>query len=244
VRKIKTYTDSASLTGAAVDEFIRLAQNAISMGGRFNVALSGGTTPKELYGLLANRDYQTELDWFSIHLFWGDERCVPPEHKDSNYHMVDEVLLSHIIIPDANVHRMLGEIDPNEAAAKYIRQLENHFQHTGASMPVFDLVLLGMGVDGHTASLFPGDRSLNETHQWVLAVEHNQPPQPLVTRLTLTLPLLNAARNVIFLVSGESKADTVKRILVEGERLPAGLVEPRGGCLVWMLDEAAGNGLN
>ena len=239
MNEIYNYPDNQSVACAAADEFVRLADEAIADRGRFSAALAGGSTPKDLYHLLTTEDYRDELDWAQVHLFWGDERNVPPGHHDSNYGMVRQALLEHIAIPEANVHRMRGENDPLEAATEYHDQLERFFHPVLAGLPVFDLVLLGMGSDGHTVSLFPGDPALEEAQRWVAAVEHTRPPPPLVRRLTLTLPVINAARNVIFLVTGESKAEAVRRIFDSGEQLPAGMVRPEQGRLVWMLDEAA-----
>ncbi|MEA3441629.1 MAG: 6-phosphogluconolactonase, partial [Chloroflexota bacterium] len=146
-------------------------------------------------------------------------------------------LIDRVPIPEVNVHHMQGELSPEEGALVYEQLLYRYFSW---KTPVFDLVLLGMGEDGHTASLFPGDRSLRERKRWVIAIDHNQPPVPAVPRLTLTLPILNFARKVIFLVAGESKAETVRRILVSGGKLPAGMVKPVSGNLKWMLDKAAG----
>jgi len=243
VNEIYSYPDNQNVACAAADEFVRLANEAIADRGRFSVALAGGSTPKELYHLLTTEDYRDELDWAQVYLFWSDERNVPPDHHDSNYGIVRYALLEYVAIPEANVHRMRGENAPLEAATEYHDQLDRFFQPAQAGLPIFDLVLLGMGSDGHTASLFPDDPTLQEAQRWVAAVEHTRPPPPLVTRLTLTLPVINAARNVIFLVTGESKAEAVRRIFDSGERLPAGMVRPEQGRLVWMLDEAAAAGL-
>ena len=237
--EIYRYPNGESLARAAADEFVRLANKSIIKRGRFSAALAGGSTPKALYHLLASEDYRDELGWGDVHLFWGDERCVSPDHEDSNYGMVRRALLEHIAIPEANVHRMAGEIAPREGAIEYHGQLDSFFRPRRTELPVFDLILLGMGYDGHTASLFPGDAALMERRRWVAAVEHTRPPLPLVTRLTLTLPVINAARNVLFLVTGESKANAIGRIIRAGEGLPAGLVRPGSGRLLWMLDEAA-----
>lgn len=235
--EIETYPNKETLANSAAKEFSRHARSAITRHDRFSVALAGGSTPRVLYSLLAGDEYASKLDWARIHLFWGDERCVLPDHPDSNYRMARKILIDRVPIPEVNVHRMQGELAPEEGALAYERLLYRYFSW---KTPVFDLVLLGMGEDGHTASLFPGDRSLRERNRWVIAVDHNQPPVPTVPRLTLTLPILNFARKVMFLVAGESKAETVRRILVSGDKLPAGMVKPVSGNLKWMLDEAAG----
>jgi 6-phosphogluconolactonase len=198
---------------------------------RFAVALAGGSTPKTLYELLATR-YRDTLDWDKVHAFFGDERTVPPDHEDSNYRMAYEALISRV--PVGSVHRMRGELDPAEAAALYEKELGEFF----GGPPRFDLVLLGIGEDGHTASLFPGTPALDVTDRW--AVEN--PVEKLNTiRLTLTIPAINAAKQVIFLVAGESKAEALKEIL-EGDadphEYPAKLIQPEGGP-IWMVDQAA-----
>jgi 6-phosphogluconolactonase len=234
--EVRIYIDLDQLSLEAAREFTRLADIAIDRYGCFNVALAGGSTPRELYKRLAKH---VLLDWGRIHLFWGDERCVPPDHPESNYGMVKSILLDHIPIPPGNIHRMQGEIAPEEAAVEYQVQIANHFRTPGNAPPAFDLILLGMGVDGHTASLFPGSPALDETERWVLNVNHTQPPPPQLPRLTFTLPLINTAWNVVFMVTGINKAETVHRILLKRELLPARLVNPEFSQPVWMLDSDA-----
>lgn len=239
-REVRIYKDLDQLSLEAAREFARLAGIAMDRYGRFNVALAGGSTPRQLYERLANH---VLLDWGRIHLFWGDERCVPPDHPESNYGMAQSILLDHIPIPPVNIHRMRGEIDPEEAAVEYQVQIANHFRTPGNAPPAFDLILLGMGEDGHTASLFPGSPVLDESDRWVVNVTHTQPPPPLIPRLTFTLPLINATRNVLFMVTGKAKAGTVSRILINREKLPAGLVNPVLSSPVWMLDSEAASKL-
>ena len=224
---------------AAAKLFAARAAGAIAARGRFIAALSGGRTPVALYTLLAKAPYMPHLLWARVHLFWGDERCVPPDHADSNYRMTRECLLDYVPIPPVNVHRMPGEMDPAEAAARYEGQLRDFFASRGDSPPVFDFILLGLGEDGHTASLFPGTRAIRESARWV--VGHYVDAQK-GWRITLTPPVINAARMVVFIVSGAGKAAVVKEILegpLRPDTLPAQVVRPTGGDLVWMLDREA-----
>lgn len=237
---IKQFQDSESLAYASADAFLSLYRAAIADHDHFRVALAGGSTPTRLYQLLATLEYKPKINWKTVHLYWGDERCVPPEHPDSNYRSACEHLIDQILIPPRNVFRMPGEVDPEKGALTYEHLLFRSFSY---KTPVFDLILLGVGEDGHIVSLFPGDPTLNERKRWVLPVRHAQPPEPLVDRLTLTLPILNFARYVIFLVSGDSKALVARRILVNGEKLPAALVKPVNGHIIWMLDKEAGGAL-
>jgi 6-phosphogluconolactonase len=243
---IRIFPDLSSLSKAAADHIRELARAAIQARGRFSLVLSGGSTPKMTYDLLT----QAELDWTRIHAFFGDERCVPPDHPDSNYRMARQTLLDHVPIPDENVHRMRGEISPERAAAEYEQTLRDFFHAAGAKRGSklhdpnsFDLVLLGLGEDGHTASLFPGSPALQEKERWVVAIPHDGPPPPQVTRISLTLPVINAAAQVNFLVAGEKKADILKCVLAAPSTshpmLPAQMVHPSSGNLHWLIDRAA-----
>jgi len=211
--------------------FAEEAARSIREKGRFAVALAGGSTPKALYELLAV-EYRDTLDWSKVHAFFGDERCVPPDHEDSNYRMAREALLSRV--PVGSVHRMRGELAPPEAAALYEEELTSFF----GGPPGLDLVLLGIGEDGHTASLFPRTPALGAHDRW--AVEN--PVEKLgTTRLTLTVPAINAARATIFLVSGESKAKALKEILegnADPREYPAKLIRP-SGTLAWVIEREA-----
>ena len=224
---------------AAAKLFTGQAAQAVSLRGRFTAALCGGKTPVALYSILAKPPYLSQIPWARVHLFWGDERCVPPDHTDSNYRMVRELLLDHVPIPPANIHRMPGEMDPVEAAALYERGRREFFVPHGAGFPVFDFILLGLGEDGHTASLFPGTRAIHESARWVLC--HYVDAQK-GWRITLTPPVINSARMVVFLTAGSGKAAVLKDIL-EGpyrpDSLPAQVVRPAGGELLWMLDREA-----
>lgn len=225
--------DSQQLAQAAAKLFQQLAQQAIASQGRFTTALSGGSTPEKLYRLLALDD---SLDWAKIHLFWGDERCVPPDHSFSNYRMVRQALLERSPIPPENIHRMYGELDPIVSASQYEQELRQLFP----TSKTFDLFFLGLGEDGHTASLFPGSPALTISDRWVAHVAHTQPPPPLVDRLTLTLPAINAAAQVVFLVSGAGKAPALKEALYPSAAPPpAALVQPTSGKLLWLVDREA-----
>lgn len=207
----------------------------------YRIALSGGSTPRGLYQALASHPFREQLPWPSIRLFWGDERPVPPDHPDSNFRMARESLLDHVPLAPDQVFRIEGERPPEDAASRYEEVLREHF-HTGKDVPPrFDLLLLGMGPDAHTASLFPDTPALEETRRTVVA---NWVEKLNTFRITLTPPVLNAAGEVLFLVSGEDKADAVRTVL-EGERrprqYPAQLVNPTEGHVTWVLDRAAGS---
>lgn len=228
---IHVFETPQELASTAAETFVEEAKGTIEESGRFTVALAGGSTPKRAYETLATQHHDA-LDWNKVHVFFGDERTVPPDHEDSNYRMTLEALLSHVSI--GSVHRMRGELDPHEAATLYEEELEAFF----GGPPRFDLVLLGIGEDGHTASLFPGTLALDVRDRW--AVEN--PVEKMDTvRLTLTVLVINAAKRVVFLVAGEGKAEALKEIL-EGEAdphdYPAKLVRPSSGP-VWMVDRAA-----
>lgn len=235
--------DAAALARAAAEDFLRTLEESIETRGRFTVALSGGSTPRALYRLLASEDepYRRLIPWDAVHFFWGDERHVPPDHPDSNYRMVREALLDLVPVPAVNVHRIRAE-DPDAAmaAAAYEEELRGFF-HPG---PRFDLVLLGLGPDAHTASLFPGSPVVHETQRWVAApwVEAQH-----TFRITLTPPVLNAAARVVFLVSGAEKAAAVHAVLAgepDVDRYPAQVVKPVTGTLLWLVDREAAGQLN
>jgi 6-phosphogluconolactonase len=228
------------LSRKAAAEFVRLANRSVAADGRFAVALSGGSTPKSLYSLLASAEFQPQIPWTRCHFFWGDERPVPPDHPESNYRMAFESLLSRVPVPRENIHRIEAELEPEIAAARYEREIREFFRLSGAELPRFDLILLGLGDDGHTASLFPGNRALAETGRLVVAAY----VEKLRTyRITLTLPVLNRAANIFFLVAGESKAAALRDVLQRSNNLPARQVAPVDGRLLWFLDEAAASRL-
>jgi 6-phosphogluconolactonase len=228
--------DPGALAHEAARRFVALAREAAESRGRFSAALSGGSTPGGLYRLLAEEPYSLQVPWEAVHLFWGDERCVPPDDPGSNYHLAEENLLFRVPIPPENVHRVRGELEPASAARNYEQEIQDFFCGPHAR---FDLILLGLGEDGHTASLFPGSPALAERERLVTAataVYQDRPAQ----RVTLTLPALNSARQVLFLVAGSAKAGVVQAVL-EGadEQLPARQVQPAAGGLSWLLDAEA-----
>jgi 6-phosphogluconolactonase len=234
---VNVYESSEELAEAAAQEFAARAGEAIDQRGRFAVVLAGGSTPKATYEILAS-DYADRIDWSNVHFFFGDERSVPPDHEDSNYRMAREALLDHV--PAGSVHRMQGELPPDEAAEAYEQELRDFFG--SEELPRFDLILLGTGGDGHTASLFPETAALEVHDRWVVA---NPVLKLETTRITLTVPVINAARAVYFLVAGEGKAGPVAEIL-EGtpdpRQYPATLIQPQGGP-EWMLDRPAASEL-
>jgi 6-phosphogluconolactonase len=235
---IAVYPDTNTLSQQAAQFIVRLANESIVTRGRFSIALSGGSTPKVLYGLLGSEPYRDQIDWSKVDIFWSDERCVPPDSADSNYHMAREVLLSRVPLSPQQVRRMPADQPDHDAAAQaYTHEMRQSFGTSG--IPHFDLIQLGMGPEGHTASLFPHQASLHEQQRLVIYVNVPKPPPP---RLTFTPPILNAARHVLFLVTGAEKADAVQAVL-EGdynpEEYPAQIVRPASGEVVWMLDEAA-----
>ncbi len=233
--------DAAALAQTAAEYFEQSAAENIAQAGRFTVALSGGSTPKAMFTILAAEPLASRIDWANIYFFWGDERCVPPDHPDSNFRMTSEALLSKVNLPEKNVIRMHGELEPAEAAQKYSETLLVFFE----AAPVFDLVFLGMGADGHTASLFPGTTALHAEINKI-AVE-NYVEKLKATRLTLTATTINAAKEVLFLVAGADKVTALQSVL-EGDYLPeifpSQLIQPGNQKLKWMVDEAAASGLS
>jgi len=236
--EVNIFNNSTELSRRAADEFVRLAKSAVKNGNRFAVVLSGGSTPRLLYRLLAS-EYREKIQWSSVHLFWGDERYVPHDDPQSNYLMVKEALLDHIEIPRENIHPMPVHFsDPEAAARSYETDLKAFF-HDGNCR--FDLLLLGLGTDGHTASLFPGSPVLREQERWVRTAIA-PPGMPSSMRLTLTLPVINNALNVWFLVSGAEKKSVARSILYgtndAENHYPAAMVKPEGR-LVWMVEKNA-----
>jgi 6-phosphogluconolactonase len=244
VSDVQVYPDAATLTHAAAEHFVARAAEAVTARGRFTITLSGGSTPRSTYTLLASDEYAPRVDWSRVHVFWGDERCVPPDHPDSNYRTAHEALLRHVPIPTGNVHRIHGELEPERAAREYERALLTVFGASpGGPPPRFDLVLLGMGDDGHTASLFPGTAAVHEGERWVVA---HLVPKLSAWRVTLTPAVINAAAHATFLVSGAAKAERLREVLKGPHRpdvLPAQIVNPTGGQLLWLVDAAAASRL-
>ena len=233
---VRVFPDRHALSHAAADTFRSLAGQAVSDHGRFAAALSGGSTPQELYALLAEKPYRDQVAWERIHLFWADERCVPREHAASNFRLVKELLLSRVPVPEESIHRIAGESGADRAATTYERELRTFFGRD--AYPELDLVILGVGEDGHTASLFPGASQLGEQEHLAVPVFLGD---PMKDRVTLTLPVLAHARQVLFLAAGLSKRKVVRSILAEGnpDGLPAGLVRPVTGDCTWFLDREA-----
>jgi len=232
---VRIFKDADELSRAAAELFVTLAVQAIRERGRFLVALSGGSTPMALYRLLAREP----IDWTRIHVFWGDERLVLPEDAENSYGQAREALLKHIPIPTENIHRVASELDPVAAARDYASILRE-FAAPPLDWPRFDLVLLGLGEDGHTASLFPG--SPVDATEPVIAVTAQYQGRP-ARRVTLTPPVFNAARQVIFLVTGANKAVTLKGVFSDynsSEQIPAKRIQPADGQVTWLVDKAAG----
>ena len=241
--EIRTLTTPQELFSAAAEEVVRTTNEAVAQRGRFTIALSGGSTPKNLFNLLAT-NAKTTLPWDRMFFFWGDERHVPPTDPDSNYRMADETMLSKIPVAAGNVFRVLTE-NPDAAAAAeaYEQTLIKFFELKPGEFPRFDLILLGMGPDGHTASLFPGTAALQETSRLVVA---NWVEKLKTHRLTLTLPVINAARCVTFLVSGIDKAPALHEVLesdAPADQYPSKLIRPTDGKLIWLIDRAAASQL-
>ncbi len=243
--RMLTLPDADAVSHAAAEDFVDLARETIRQRGRFSVALAGGSTPRRLYQLLAELPHRERVAWERLEFFWGDERAVPPDHPDSNYRMADAALLSKLDLPAGTVHRIRAEEPDGEQAA---RDYENEIRRVlgatpNGSPPVFDLILLGMGADGHTASLFPYTKAPWERRRWVVS---HFVPKLNADRFTLTPPILNRAREVRILVSGVDKAPVLRAVL-EGprdpERLPVQLVQPDKGRLIWLVDEAAASEL-
>jgi 6-phosphogluconolactonase len=233
--------DAAALARAGADLFAALAAEAAQEYRSIAVALAGGSTPKAMYELLASPAYHGRIAWPLIHFFWGDERYVPADHPDSNYRMAYDALLSKVPVPEANIHRMRTEDPDQEAAARAAEaDIREHFKLQPGDLPRFDLILLGLGDDGHTLSLFPGQPAVDVTDRLVVASPPGRLPPP-VDRLTLTLPVANAAARVVFLLAGAGKAATLRQVLhpTGGDRLPAARVRPTDGTLLWLTDQAA-----
>jgi 6-phosphogluconolactonase len=231
--QIKVLPDPKALAAEAAKQFLAAAQSAIQSHGRFSVALSGGSTPKALYELLATPEFDG-IDWARVHLFFGDERCVPPDHADSNYRMAHNALLSKVPIPGDNIYRIRGEIDPQLAAKEYGYLLKEQFGDGGV-----DLTLLGMGPDGHTASLFPGTAALEESKHRCVAVYVEKFKS---WRVTMTAPFINRSDQVLVMVAGSDKTQRVAQVLENlpgTDRLPIQLISPLSGKMTWLLDIAA-----
>lgn len=242
--KINYYVepDPAALARRAAQYFLEMTREAVEARGRARIAISGGSTPKATFALLAdpNQPWRAHMPWENIDLYWVDERCVPPDNADSNYRMTREALLDEVPLRADQIHRIEGELDPEVAASRYESELRNSFRLEGAESPRFDLIALGMGPDGHTASLFPHTEAINEMGR--LAVANHVPQQKQSWRITLTWPVINHASSVFFLIAGADKAAVLNEVLTgprEPERLPSQLIWPASGILTLILDQAA-----
>ena len=243
---ISVSPDAGALGRVAAEQFVELAQAAVLARGRFTVALAGGSTPRRMYETLGGSAFRHRVDWSRVDVFWGDERGVPQDHPDSNFRMAAEALLDRVPIPRQRIHRIRAETADRPAAAReYQAEIARAFEVTQAGQPPsFDLLLLGMGADGHTASLFPGGESLREERRWAASVEAPQRPPP--SRITLTAPILNRAREIRVLVAGADKSVTLRAVLQgphEPARMPVQLIKPENGRMIWLVDEAAASGL-
>jgi 6-phosphogluconolactonase len=232
---------AAALAERAARQFVDLAQQAVAARGTARIAISGGSTPKAAFALLADagKEWRKQMPWDRLELFWVDERCVPPDDPDSNYRMTREAMLDHVPLKPEQIHRIEGELEPGLAADRYEAELRKSFRLRGAEIPQFDVVQLGMGPDGHTASLFPHTAALHEMKRLATA---NHVEQMNTWRVTLTLPVINHARHVFFLVEGVSKAMILNKVFEGGrdpERLPSQLIAPVGGILTLLLDRDA-----
>ena len=228
---------AAALADAAAGRFITAARDAIASHGQFIVALSGGSTPRDTYLLLGTEALVSRVMWSRVQVLWGDERCVPPDNIESNYRMARETLLDRVPIPAANVHRIHGEDDPATAAEVYEATLRALLRTPAGAR--IDLILLGLGEDGHTASLFPGNAAVHERTRWVMAARASAAS---VWRITLTPAVINAAAEILFLVSGGAKAGILRRVLEHPRRaqeLPAQAIAPSNGRVRWCVDAAA-----
>ena len=232
-QNLKIFQDPDSLAKGAALLFIESFEEAVREKGFFSVVLSGGATPLKLYELLASKEYMSAVPWSLAHFFWGDERCVPPESAESNFNAANLSLLSKIDIPPENIHRIKGEIDPQKAAREYEEELVSFFGLAAGALPSFDLVLLGLGSDGHTLSLFPGTKALYEAEKLVAS---NHVPKLDAWRVTLTLRAVQEAKRAVFLVSGEEKANAMKEVF-EGKDLPGARVRAKE--LLWYADNGA-----
>ena len=238
---LAVYPNDAEVTKAAAEMFTAAAERAVNARGWARIAISGGSTPKSMFELLADESapYLARVPWAKVQLFWVDERCVGPTDPESNFGMTKAAMLDKIPLPAANIHRMEGELDPEEGASRYESEIRNTFKLEGAETPTFDLILLGLGPDGHTASLFPHTAGLDEMARIVIA---NHVPQKDTWRLTLTWPVITQGREVAFLMEGAEKAEMIERVFMgayDPETYPAQLIRPASGKLTLLMDSAA-----
>lgn len=240
--EVKVLADGAAVAREAASVWAQAAEEAAAERGVFRAALSGGKTPKALFFILAGKDY-AKLPWDKTEFYWGDERYVPPRHDESNFRAADDLLLSRLEIPPARVHPIpTSGADPSRDAQRYEATLRAEIPDLAEGFPRFDLVLMGLGLDGHTASLFPGSAAARERERWAVAARaaNLTPPE----RITLTAPVFNQARHALFLACGKAKAEVVREVLKgdgspRPEDLPARLISPRAGKLTFLLDKSA-----
>ena len=237
----EVFPDAQAMALAAATRFAQKIEQAVASRGIARLAISGGSTPQAMFKILADpsHPFATTVPWDKLQLFWVDERCVPPTHPDSNYGVCQELLLSKVGIPAANVFRMEGELDPEEAASRYEATIRNTLKLEGAESPHFDMIELGMGPDGHTASLFPHTDAINELGRICVA---NYVPEKDTWRITLTSPVINQGAEVVFEIAGEEKTDVLAKVLTgprDVDRLPSQLIRPSNGKLLLLLDEVA-----
>ncbi len=237
-----SFCSTETLAQYAAKYWIRVGQQAIQDKGSFHIALSGGSTPKKIHQIITDPAYRDQLDWSKVHFYFGDERCVPPNHIDSNFRMANETLFSKISCHSKNIHRMQGELKPQTAAQLYAETLHNHLPWEQNKQPYFDLILLGMGPDGHTASLFPNTTALSIRNKNVAA---NYVEKLHAWRITLTYPMLNSAHKILIIAHGEKKQPVLKTILASPseQHYPIMDIKPNGE-LVWYLDDKASQGIN
>ncbi len=243
---LEKFPDPEHLSHAAAEKFIQIARSVTAHGGQFRVVLSGGSTPRRLFQLLAEPPNRDKVEWEKVEFFWGDERTVAPDHPDSNFNMANKALLQRLKIPLKQIHRMQAEREDQESAARdYQTEIAQAFGVSDqGEPPSFDLILLGLGPDGHTASLFPHTNAVMEGRRWV---SRNHVPKLNTSRITMTASILNRAKTILFLVAGADKAQALHAVLngpKDLEGLPAQLIQPTGGNVIWMMDEAATGGLD
>jgi 6-phosphogluconolactonase len=239
--KIVYFVAPDALAARAAQYFVEQAERAVAARGQARIAISGGSTPKAAFALLADpaEPWRGRMPWSKLDLWWVDERCVPPDDPDSNYRMTREAMLNHVPLKPEQIHRMEGELEPEAAAARYESELRNSFRLEGAGLPRFDLIQLGMGPDGHTASLFPHTQALHEQRRLAVA---NHVQNKDAWRVTLTWPVINRGSQVFFLIGGADKAQILKEVFAgprDPDRLPSQLIRPAGGILTLLLDRAA-----
>lgn len=240
--QIKIAENEGAAAEAAAVEFVEAVQTALAVRNRAAVAISGGSTPRKLHRLLTQSPYRAAIDWERVHLFWVDDRLVPYSDAASNFGAACKDLIDPLKLDRRRIHPIPVAGDPRASAANYEKTLRSFFELLENDSPVFDLICLGLGTDGHTASLFPDDPALTEKRHWVAAVEGGTPN---VRRLTLTLPVINSARKIMILVTGEAKSDIVRQAIEQPDaRLPVQRIRPTHGSTVWILDNSAAHSLS